>query len=105
WEDGQGQVEYLVEACDPCQDGQFAYPIDGVLVSDFVTPHFYDAFETAGARYSSGGNVEGPRVILPGGYISWRDPLSVAIWQRKWEDGQPVNKRLGKADFTAVLSM
>jgi hypothetical protein len=106
WEEGQGQVDYLVEACDPCQDASFAYPIDGVLVSDFVTPHFYGPFEIAGARYSLGGNVEGPRRILRRGYLSWRDPRSGEIWQRKWEGGnEPVNTKLGTGDFTAVLSM
>jgi hypothetical protein len=105
WEEGQGQVDFLVEACDPCEDGQFAYTINGVLVSDFVTPRFYDPFQTSGARYSMGGNVEGPRMILENGYLSWRDPRSGDIWQRRWEGGRAVNKRLGPAEFTSVLSM
>ena len=36
---GQGRVDYLVEVCDPCQ--RSTYTIDGVLVSDFVTPGYY----------------------------------------------------------------
>jgi hypothetical protein len=105
WEDGQGQVDYLVEACDPCQGGDFAYTIDGVLVSDFVTPHFYDPFQTAGARYSQRGHVQAPRTILKKGYLSWRVPSTGDIWQRKWDGDQPFNKRLGHAEFTSVLSM
>jgi hypothetical protein len=34
---GQGRVEFLVEACDPSQDDQFAYTVNDVLVSDFYT--------------------------------------------------------------------
>ncbi len=69
--DGAGQFEYLVEACDPCEADDYAYSIDGVAVSDFLTPHFYDPVVTGGTRYSFTGAVKGPRQILPGGYISW----------------------------------
>src|SRR4051812_37516998 len=40
------QVEYLLEVCDPCQ--MLTYLIDGVLVSDFVTPDYYSPNWTAG---------------------------------------------------------
>jgi hypothetical protein len=35
----QGRVEYLVEVCDPCEAAAFADHVNGVLVSDFYTPH------------------------------------------------------------------
>ena len=70
-QDGTGEFGYLVEACDPCEADNFAYAIQGVPVSDFITPHFYDPVVTAGTRYSFGGNIKAPRQILPGGYISW----------------------------------
>ena len=38
----QGRVEFLVEVCDPCEADQFAYTVNDILVSDFITPHFYD---------------------------------------------------------------
>jgi hypothetical protein len=68
--DYQGQVEYLVEPPDPI--GASSYPINGVLVSDFVTPSYYDAFDTGGARYSFTGRVTAPRQLLRGGYLTWR---------------------------------
>jgi hypothetical protein len=46
--DGTGQYGYLVEACDPCEDDKFGYTINGVVVSDFITPHFYDPMVTPG---------------------------------------------------------
>src|SRR5215212_12082995 len=32
---GQGRVEFLVEVCDPSEDTQFAYQVNGITVSDF----------------------------------------------------------------------
>src|SRR5580658_2975651 len=40
-QDTTGQFNYLVEACDPCEANNYGYEINGVLVSDFITPHFY----------------------------------------------------------------
>ena len=40
--DSLKKVQYLVEICDPCQNRQFSYTVNSVLVSDFITPQFYD---------------------------------------------------------------
>jgi hypothetical protein len=69
--DGTGEFAYLVEACDPCEADNYSYAIQGIAVSDFLTPHFYDPVTTAGTRYSFTGAIQAPRQILPGGYISW----------------------------------
>ncbi len=66
------QVLYDVEVCDPCENK--TYVIDGVTVSDFITPRFYDAKRSARARYSFTGAVKHPRQVLAGGYVSWSDP-------------------------------
>ena len=95
---GQGQVEFLVEACDPCEASAFAYTINGVLVSDFITPHFYDPRLTTGARYSFTGAITKPRQVLDGGYISWWDPQSNHIWQLL-RFGQDEFKDLGEGSF------
>lgn len=70
------RVRYLVEVSDPSQASQFAYQVNGVLVSDFYTPNFFDPVESTGVRYSYTGAIDGPRKILDGGYISWQDPVS-----------------------------
>ena len=78
----QGQVSYLVEICDPCQATEFAYTLDGILVSDFVTPRYYDPRHTACGCYSFTGAVTEPLQILDGGYISWYTSMAGApIWQ------------------------
>ena len=80
-QDGTGQSGYLVEACDPCEDNSCAYTINGIAVSDFITPHYYDPMVTPGTRYSFTGAIKGPRQILPGGYISWVNPQT-NTWQQ-----------------------
>ena len=78
---GQGRVEYLVEVCDPCEAPVYAYTVNGVAVSDFYTPHFFDPVTSPGVRYSYTGAVQGPRDVLPGGYLSWHEPVSDSWWQ------------------------
>jgi hypothetical protein len=84
--DGDGEFQYLVEACDPCEAEDCAYLIQGVAVSDFLTPHFYDPQVTPGTRYSFNGHIQAPRQILPGGYISWVDPAEGRWQQLRWID-------------------
>jgi len=102
---GQGQVEFLVEVGDPCESAEFAYTINGVLVSDFITPYFYDPRKTIGARYSFTGAVERPRRILRGGYISWWDPQSDHVWQELWLGAEKEFKDLGQGAFSSGKSL
>jgi hypothetical protein len=97
-EDTSGECEYLVEACDPCEGNQYAYSIQGVAVSDFITPHFYDPVVTAGTRYSFGGNIKKPRQILPGGYISFIDTQKDEWEQILFLGETPELRDLGSAE-------
>jgi hypothetical protein len=72
----QTRVRYLVEVCDPSESGQFAYQVNGVLVSDFYTPNFFDPVQSHGVRYSFTDAIDGPRKVLDEGYISWQDTVS-----------------------------
>ncbi|MFD3525009.1 hypothetical protein [Streptomyces sp. NPDC058653] len=81
---GQGVVEFLVEVADPSEAPENGYTINGLLMSDFFTPNFYDPVAAPGVRYSFTGKLGGPRTILPGGYISWHDPVSDHWWQQVW---------------------
>ena len=85
-QDGTGEFGYLVEACDPCEADNYAYPIQGIAVSDFLTPHFYDPIVTTGTRYSFTGAIKAPRQILPGGYISWVNQQIDQVQQLLWVD-------------------
>ncbi|HEY0375631.1 MAG TPA: hypothetical protein VGC87_01585 [Pyrinomonadaceae bacterium] len=78
---GQGRVEYLVEVCDPSEAARFGYAVNGVLLSDFYTPNFFDPVAASGVRYSFTGAIEQPRQVLDGGYLSWFDPTSGHVFQ------------------------
>lgn len=77
----QGRVEFLVEVADPSEDAAFGYTVNGILVSDFYTPNFFDPVKAAGVRYSFTGAITAPRQVLKGGYLSWHDPVSNHWWQ------------------------
>ena len=78
---GQGRVEYLVEVCDPCEGDAYTYSVNGLPVSDFYTPHFFDPVASAAVRYDFTGAVKKPLQVLKQGYISWLDPQSQHMWQ------------------------
>jgi hypothetical protein len=78
---GQGRVNYLVEICDPSEAGEFGYSINGIAVSDFYTPHYFDPVALPGVRYSFTGALKKPKQVLKGGYLSWIDPISGQWWQ------------------------
>ena len=56
---GQGRVEFLVEVADPVSDAAFSYTVNGVRVSDFYTPRYFDPQRAAGVQYSYGGHLGG----------------------------------------------
>jgi len=100
----QGRVNFLVEVCDPCEDQQFAYTVNGVTVSDFYTPHFFDPVSESSVRYSYTGAVKGPRTILQGGYLSWGVPETNEWFQMTWFDtAKPVFRSLGVLSGTGSL--
>jgi hypothetical protein len=86
---GSARVGYLVEVCDPCESSQYAYTVNGVTVSDFITPHFYDPQSAPSVRYSFEGSITAPRQVLPGGYISFRDPVDGEWYQVRYFQGEP----------------
>ena len=78
----QGRVLILVEACDPSEAAKYGYTVNGVLVSDFYTPHFFDPVTAPGVRYSFTGAIKRPVEVLDGGYISWWDPVTKHVFQQ-----------------------
>jgi hypothetical protein len=91
----QGRVEFLVEVCDPCQDDRFGYTVNGVLVSEFYTPNYFDPVAGAGVRYSFTGAITRPREVLSGGYLTWREPTTGNWFQERVTDGSSGITNLG----------
>jgi hypothetical protein len=92
---GQGRVEFLVEVRDPPEDDAFAYTVNDVLVSDFYTPRYFDPVRQDGVRYSFNGKLTEPRQVLPGGYLSWHDPVTDRWFQETFFGAEPAFRDLG----------
>lgn len=75
------QVQYVVGICDPVEDAQYGYQINGHLMSDFFTPHFYGPATCNGLRYDYVGALSGPLEVLENGSISWLDPVTGDVLQ------------------------
>lgn len=88
----QGRVRFLVEVSDPSEDATFGYSVNGILVSDFYTPNFFDPFVASGVRYSYTGAIKKPRQVLRGGYLSWVVSETNHWWQETWFDGAQASK-------------
>ena len=92
---GQGRVEFLVEVCYPSEAETFAYRVNGVLVSDFYFPNYFEPIAVAGTRYSFSGAIQRPRQVLRGGYLSWHDPVSNHWWQQTFFGPRSAFRDLG----------
>lgn len=84
---GQGRVQFLVEPCDPSEAAEFAYLINGVMVSDFYTPKYFSTMFNPADRYSHTGAIKRPRQVLRGGYLSWHDPVTDHWFQETFFSG------------------
>ena len=79
-ETGGGRL-YAYEVCDACEADQFAYAIDGVKVSDFVYPSWFESFRKAGStQFDYQSRIRQPFQLLPGGYIGVYDISSGSGW-------------------------
>jgi hypothetical protein len=65
--DGHGKA-YSFEVCDPVEAP--TYVVNGVSVSNFVTPAWFDALSDKGtAQYDKLGKLKAPFSLLKGGYV------------------------------------
>jgi len=87
---------WIVEVCDPCEADNFAYDIDGVNVSDFILPAYFDDTTTS-TTLSFKGTIKKPFTIEKGGYLSYLDLKDNQWYQITWFDGSaPVTNVLSK---------
>jgi hypothetical protein len=99
------RVIYLVEVCDPCEADQFSYEVNGVRVSDFITPHYYDPIARAEVQYSFSGNVKQPHTVLEGGYVSFGNPLDNHWYQACFHNGKSQIRDLRKINTVKGKSL
>jgi|SRR5580704_3159904 hypothetical protein len=60
-------VFWALENCDPCEDDSYGYEINGVLVTDFVTPSWF-GHQYAAAPFDFAGHCQSAFEVLSGGY-------------------------------------
>ncbi len=82
---------YAYEVCDACEDDQFGYDINGVTVSDFVFPAWFEVSRTAGStQFDFGSSLAAPvPTLLTGGYIGAFDVGSGTGWHQITAQGHP----------------
>jgi hypothetical protein len=92
--DAGKEVEILDELCDPCEDNSFGIEVEGVSLSDFITPKFGNG---ASPPYDAAEKLTSAREVAVNGYISWIDGH---VWKQATNfDGQGFQVRiLGPAD-------
>jgi len=63
--------QYAYEDCDAVEDDSLGYQINGVLLSDFVLPTWFNdpSKAVAGTKYDFMGKLSAPLQLLTGGYI------------------------------------
>ena len=71
---GSDSQVYALEVCDPVEADEVGYEIDGVLVSDFITPAWFEP--TDADRLDFKQRVSRQLELARGGYISILDPVS-----------------------------
>lgn len=67
---------WAYEVCDPFEDDQYGYEINGILVSDFATPAWFGFANSAGMPVDFMKHGTAPFQVLTGGYAQKFDPAS-----------------------------
>ncbi len=74
---------YAYEVCDACEADQFGYQINGVLVSDFVYPAWFESFQKpSSTQFDYGKKITAPFQLLAGGYIGIYDVKRGSGWHQ-----------------------
>lgn len=78
-------AQIAMEVCDPVENGE--YSIDGVQVSNFVTPHYYVQNAPSGSRIDYLGKLHAPFTLDEGGYLSYCSCLNA--WHQAFGQKAP----------------
>ena len=80
--DEEARRLYAYEVCDAVEADSLGYDINGITVSDFVLPGWFEPMHAGKSeRFAFKSHVKGPFQLLPGGYIGYYD-LAGGGWQQ-----------------------
>src|ERR1051325_662187 len=85
---------YAYETADACEADSDGYQINGVLVSDFVYPAWFESSAQPGTQLDYRNLIKKPFDLRPGGYIGYFDIGSGSGWQQ-------LNAQRAKANYAS----
>jgi hypothetical protein len=86
---GGGRL-YAYEVCDAVEADVLGYEVDGITVSDFVTPAWFQSFRKKGSTdFSFRKHVNHPFALAAGGYIGYYDVAGGSGWQQLTPNQKP----------------
>ena len=88
WANNSKGSSYSFEVCDPVEAP--SYNVNGVSVSNFVTPSWFDPLAPATAQFDKLGQLHAPFSILKGGYVVYE---TAGKEQQKFGDEFPQWRR------------
>jgi len=100
YDDDVGGRIYAYEVCDACQDDPLCYRVEGVWMSDFVYPEWFETWrKPRSARFDHNRKLTRPLQIAKNGYAAFYDARA-----RKWisDWGTHLAKGLRPADGYAI---
>src|SRR5262249_38710406 len=88
--DGFRGTLYVREICDPVSSALWAYTIDGVMVSNFVYPAWFDAFRKPGsARFDHTGHLKAPFEVAHGSFVTACEVKQSTGWRQTFVAEEP----------------
>jgi hypothetical protein len=87
-----GDCNYAWEMCDACEADQYSYEIDGVPVSDFVYPAYFEVTTQRVGPFDFQKRLQG-RIpsLLPGGYLAYEQN---GVWTQVTADIKMADQRV-----------
>lgn len=77
---------YSYEICNPCEDQKFGYDINGIRVSDFVFPAWFEPFRgPKSTQFDYCMHITRPFELLQGGYANVIDVTASTGWHSVFE--------------------
>ncbi len=98
-------VLYAYEVADAVEDDSLGYDINGILVSDFVTPAWFESFRKPNSvKFSFMGHVNAPFTLAVGGYIGvFAVSPNTTGWTQRFAQGKPGQRSMRKAPESRTM--